>query len=81
MPKNDAPSTYRSYLLRVWRHGPYEEWRASLQDVRTEQIRYFARPDELWAFMEAEMANKSNQVTLPRFSGQRVKGLCRKKCG
>ena len=55
---NSQFTTYRSYLLRLWRQSPQGPWCASLENVQTRQINYFARPEELWAFLQAEMANQ-----------------------
>ncbi len=64
MPASD-PSAYRSYLLRLWRHSPQDAWRASLQNVSTGQTYHFARAEELWAFLQAVMANECSQETGP----------------
>jgi hypothetical protein len=45
-----------SYLVRLWRNGRHSDWRASLHKVRTGQTQHFARPEALWAFLQAEMA-------------------------
>ncbi len=60
MPDNDC-FTYRSYLLRLWRHGTQGTWCASLENVRTEQTHHFAGADELWAFLQAEMEHECSQ--------------------
>ena len=49
-----------SYLVRLWRDSRYSGWRASLHKVRTGQTRHFARPEALWAFLQAEMAEPAN---------------------
>lgn len=57
-----ARSIYHSYLLRLWCHDPSAEWRASVQDVRTGQMHYFARVEDVWAFIQVEMATQSNEL-------------------
>lgn len=55
-----------SYLVRLWCDTRSSPWRASLQNIRTRQVTYFARPEELWAFLQAEMTGpetaRSGQV-------------------
>jgi len=60
MPASDS-SAYCSYLLRLWRHNPQGAWLASLQNIRTGETRHFAQPEELWAYLQAEMANELSQ--------------------
>ena len=55
-------TTYRSYLLRLWRQSPQGPWCASLENVQTRQINYFARTEELWSFLQAEMADQPPQT-------------------
>ena len=54
-----------SYLVRLWRDGRHSGWRASLQQVRTGQTHHFARPEALWAFLQAEMAGVDDRATEP----------------
>ncbi len=64
MPDRSS-SCYHSYLLRLWRHSLRGDWRASVQDVRTDQIHYFACAKELYAFLQAEMASQGERVIGP----------------
>jgi hypothetical protein len=54
-----------SYLLRLWRNSGHSGWRASLQQVRTGQTHHFARPEALWAFLQAEMAGADERAAEP----------------
>ena len=54
-----------SYLVRLWRDSRHSGWRASLHKVRTGQTRYFARPEALWAFLQAEMARTNGLAAEP----------------
>lgn len=54
-----------SYLVRLWRNSRRSGWRASLQQVRTGQLHHFARPEALWAFLEAEMARTNERAAEP----------------
>ena len=64
----DSPGETRleSYLVRLWRDSSLGPRRASAQNIRTRQVTYFARPEELWAFLQAEMTGpetaRSGQV-------------------
>lgn len=42
---------YQSYLLRVWREGLDEERRASLQNIVSGEINYFANLADMFAFL------------------------------
>jgi hypothetical protein len=42
---------YQSYLLRVWREGLSEERRASLQNITSGEINYFANLTDMFAFL------------------------------
>ena len=54
----DSHSLYRSYLLRLRCDNAESTWLASVQDILTNEIRHFAQPEELWAFLQAEMINE-----------------------
>jgi hypothetical protein len=54
-----------SYLVRLWRNSRHSGWRASLQQVRTGQLHHFARPEALWAFLQAEMAGADERAAEP----------------
>ena len=57
-----------SYLVRLWRNSRHSGWRASLQQVRTGQTHHFARPEALWAFLQAEMAGTDGRAAEPASS-------------
>ncbi|MFN8443795.1 MAG: hypothetical protein U0175_23655 [Caldilineaceae bacterium] len=42
---------YRAYLLRLWRSGADNNWRASLQSVRTGERHVFADMESLLDFL------------------------------
>ena len=54
-----------SYLVRLWCDSRHSGWRASLQQVRTGQTHHFARPEALWAFLQAEMARADERAAEP----------------
>lgn len=49
-PRNEQEERH-SYLLRLWRDGSKEAWRASLQSVQTGERHMFADLDSLVAFL------------------------------
>ncbi|MBI1882451.1 MAG: hypothetical protein HYR94_30115 [Chloroflexi bacterium] len=53
---DDKQAGYHSYLLRLWREGPQDPWRASLQSTATGQLHHFGDLDRLWAFIQAQVA-------------------------
>ena len=49
---NPAPTRdYQSYLLRMWKEGEPVGWRASLQNVSTQECHYFANMTNLLSFL------------------------------
>ncbi|NUM46556.1 MAG: hypothetical protein HUU38_17770 [Anaerolineales bacterium] len=42
---------YQSYLLRLWRDTEAEPWRASLQEVSTQEQFLFSTLEDLFAFL------------------------------
>ena len=46
-----ANQNYQSYLLRVWREGLGDERRASLQNIISGEISYFANLNDMFAFL------------------------------
>ena len=50
-----APSTYLSYLLRLWRDHQQAPWRASLESTATGDIRRFGDLEAMWAFLQAQL--------------------------
>jgi len=57
-------TTYRAYLLRVWR-TPDAHWRASLEDSHTGERRAFATLEQLVAFLEQETEDRAGHGVLP----------------
>jgi hypothetical protein len=47
-------SHYQAYLLRLWRDGPDQPWRVSLQGSATETLHHFADLQRLFAFLQAQ---------------------------
>ena len=60
MPSSDH-SSYRSYLLRLWCDSQHRPWRALLQNIRTGETQHFAQPEDLWAYLQTEMASERRQ--------------------
>jgi hypothetical protein len=56
-----------SYLIRLWRDREHGPWRASLQHIRSGEAQHFACPEELWTYLQLEMAGECHQ---PETSGQ-----------
>lgn len=59
----DKQSTYRAYLLRLWREekNGAETWRASLENAQTSERHNFGSLDELFAFVRG-LANEMFSV-------------------
>lgn len=52
---NTSPSSYQSYLVRLWREGAQRTWRGSVQSTATKQIHHFADVEALFAFLAAQL--------------------------
>jgi hypothetical protein len=49
------PAEYHSYLLRLWRDGPQQSWRASVQSTATGEFHHFAGIEHLVDFLQAQL--------------------------
>lgn len=63
-------STYRSYLLRLWRDNTLAPWRASLQPPGQAESFAFADLESLFAFLRGQ-ADESQEQRSP-FAGLRA---------
>ena len=50
---------YRAYLVRLWSEGSEAVWRASAQSVQSGDTVRFANLEALFAFLEAQTTNKT----------------------
>lgn len=48
-------STYRSYILRVWRDDTRKPWSVTLQAVRDETTHHFVDLDAMLTHLQAEL--------------------------
>ncbi|MEZ4664141.1 MAG: hypothetical protein R2911_41960 [Caldilineaceae bacterium] len=53
-PTSLASTTYRAYLVRLWRDGAQGAWRASAQSVDGQIIVRFASLEALYAFLHSQ---------------------------
>jgi hypothetical protein len=54
-------SRAESYLIRLWRDREHGPWRASLQNIRSGEAQHFACPEELWTYLQMEMAGECHR--------------------
>ena len=56
--------TYIAYLLRLWQAEArsYPVWHASLEDPHTGERKGFADLQSLWAFLEAQLADRDQNT-------------------
>ena len=47
-------SNYQAYLLRLWRDGPRNRWRASLQSTKAGDTQLFADVQSLLTFLQSQ---------------------------
>jgi hypothetical protein len=52
---------YHAFLLRLWRDGARQGWRASLQHTATGQHYHFGSLDELFAFLDARLESEDGE--------------------
>jgi len=57
----DPPSTYRSYILRLWKatHDGEPVWQASLQSTATGQRHGFADMESLFTYLTSPAVDES----------------------
>ncbi len=51
-----SETNYQAYLLRLWRDGPHNRWRASLQSTKTSDTQLFADVQGVIAFLQTQTA-------------------------
>lgn len=53
-------SNYQAYLLRLWRDGPRNRWRASLQSTKASDTQLFADVQSLLTFLQSQTDETTN---------------------
>jgi hypothetical protein len=48
-----------AFLVRLWRNGPEEPWRASVKSVTHEQEIHFSSPENLFLFLHGQIAEQT----------------------
>lgn len=51
---NRSETNYQAYLLRLWRDGPRNRWRASLQSTKASDTQLFADMRSLLNFLQSQ---------------------------
>ena len=51
---NRSETNYQAYLLRLWRDGPRNRWRASLQSTKASDTQLFADVQSLLNFLQSQ---------------------------
>ena len=51
---NRSETNYQAYLLRLWRDGPRNRWRASLQSTKASDTQLFADVRSLLNFLQSQ---------------------------
>ena len=57
---NHSEINYQAYLLRLWRDGPRNRWRASLQSTKASDTQLFADVKDLLIFLQAQTVETEN---------------------
>ena len=52
----DESTNYRAYLLRLWRDGENQPWRALLEDPYTGERHGFANLEKAFAYLQEQTA-------------------------
>lgn len=67
------PTTYESYLLRLWCEKDGADWRASLENIVTHECHHFANLYSLFKFIN-EMTGETNiKIEIENLAVQRSK--------
>lgn len=53
---NPSATNYQAYLLRLWRDGPGNHWRAALQSTKASEMQLFADVQSLLDFLRSQTA-------------------------
>lgn len=53
---NPSTTNYQAYLLRLWRDGPSNHWRAALQSTKASEMQLFADVQSLLDFLRSQTA-------------------------
>jgi hypothetical protein len=58
-----VPNPYFSYLLRLWRTNapPVSEWRISIEDPHSREMRGFNNPQAFWKYLQDLMEDEAPQ--------------------
>ena len=56
---NLKPDYCQAYLVRMWRDGPQEPWRASVKTVANGREIYFVSPEKLFLFLHRQVADST----------------------
>ena len=51
---NRSKTNYQAYLLRLWRDGPRNCWRASVQSTKASEVQLFADVQSLLDFLRSQ---------------------------
>jgi hypothetical protein len=51
---NKNSDNYQAFLVRLWRDGPQEPWRASAKEVANGRELFFSSPEKLFLFLYAQ---------------------------
>lgn len=57
------PIPPHAYLVRFWRDGPGEPWRALAKQVSDGREHYFASPEKLFLFLHEQTTNDDGPTT------------------
>lgn len=58
---NRSETNYQAYLLRLWRDGPRNRWRASLQSTKASEVQLFADVQSLLDFLQSQTAETGRE--------------------
>lgn len=50
----DNSAEHRAYLVRLWRDGPQQPWRATVKQVSDGQELHFSSPEKLLLFLHGK---------------------------
>lgn len=68
---NATSQGYQSYLLRLWKEDEPVGWRASLQNVSTQECHYFANMTNLLSFLYNQVGQAIVETDSPAYEAYR----------
>jgi len=71
--KRNLPTTYQSYLLRIWQENELGTWRASVTNVATRECHAFSNIATLYKFLHEQTMAQEDLNQFQNFQRESTK--------